>query len=30
LHNEIAAVTAQLSEAEDRWSRLQEEVEGIA
>ena len=26
LHNEVAAVTAQLAEAEDRWCQLQEEV----
>jgi ATP-binding cassette subfamily F protein 3 len=29
LHNELAAVTEQLTEAEDRWSQLQEEVEAI-
>ena len=28
LHNEIAALSAQLAEAEERWCRLQEEVEG--
>src|SRR5947209_7638608 len=29
LHNELTALAAQLAEAEDRWGRLQEEVEGI-
>jgi ATP-binding cassette subfamily F protein 3 len=28
LHNEVAALTAQLAEAEERWCRLQEEIEG--
>lgn len=30
LHNEVSAVTAQLAEAEERWCRLQEEVDGSA
>lgn len=30
LHNEIAALTTQLAEAEERWCRLQEEMEGNA
>ena len=30
LHNEISALTAPLAEAEDRWCRLQEEIEGAA
>ena len=30
LHNEVAALTAQLAEAEERWCRLQEEIEGTA
>ncbi len=29
LHNEVAALTEQLAEAEERWCRLQEEMEGI-
>jgi ATP-binding cassette, subfamily F, member 3 len=28
LHNELAAVTAELAEAEERWCQLQEELEG--
>jgi ATP-binding cassette subfamily F protein 3 len=28
LHNEVSAAAAQLSEAEERWCRLQEELEG--
>jgi len=28
LHNEVEALTAQLAEAEERWCRLQEEIEG--
>ena len=28
LHNEVAALTTQLAEAEDRWCQLQEEIEG--
>ena len=27
LHNEVSELTTQLSEAEERWCRLQEEVE---
>jgi ATP-binding cassette subfamily F protein 3 len=30
LHNEVSALTAQLAEAEERWCRLQEELEGTA
>jgi ATP-binding cassette subfamily F protein 3 len=30
LHNEVAAVSEQLSEAEERWCRLQEELEGAS
>lgn len=30
LHNEVAAVTEQLAEAEERWVRLQEEIDGSA
>ncbi len=30
LHNEVAALTAQLAEAEERWCRLQGEIEGSA
>jgi ATP-binding cassette subfamily F protein 3 len=30
LHNEVEALTAQLAEAEERWCRLQEEIEGSA
>jgi ATP-binding cassette subfamily F protein 3 len=30
LHNEVAALTPQLAEAEERWCRLQEEIEGAA
>jgi ATP-binding cassette subfamily F protein 3 len=30
LHNEVAALTAQVAEAEERWCRLQEEIEGSA
>ncbi len=30
LHNEISALSAQLAEAEERWCRLQEEIEGAA
>ncbi len=30
LHNEVAALTEQLAEVEERWCRLQEEVEGAA
>jgi len=30
LHNEVAAVTQELAQAEERWCRLQEEVDGIA
>jgi ATP-binding cassette subfamily F protein 3 len=30
LHNEVSALTAQLAKAEERWCRLQEEVEGAA
>ena len=30
LHNEVEALTAQLAEAEERWCRLQEEMEGYA
>ena len=28
LHNEVAALTAQLAEAEERWCQLQEEIDG--
>ena len=28
LHNEVSALTGQLAEAEERWCRLQEEIEG--
>ena len=28
LHNEVAALTTQLAEAEERWCELQEELEG--
>jgi ATP-binding cassette subfamily F protein 3 len=28
VHNEVIAVTAQLSEAEERWCQLQEELDG--
>ena len=30
LHNEVSAVSTQLAEAEERWVRLQEEIEGNA
>ncbi len=30
LHNEVAALTEQLAEAEERWCQLQEEIEGNA
>ena len=30
LHNEVSAVTTQLAEAEERWVRLQEEIDGNA
>jgi ATP-binding cassette subfamily F protein 3 len=30
LHNEVSALTAQLAQAEERWCRLQEELEGTA
>ncbi len=30
LHNEVSALTEQLAEAEERWCRLQEEIEGTA
>lgn len=30
LHNEVAALTTQLADAEERWCRLQEEIEGEA
>lgn len=30
LHNELAEVSSKLAEAEDRWCRLQEELEGSA
>ena len=30
LHNEVAALTGQLAEAEERWCMLQEEIEGVA
>jgi ATP-binding cassette, subfamily F, member 3 len=30
LHNEVSALTGQLAEAEERWCRLQEEIEGAA
>jgi hypothetical protein len=30
LHNEIAALTEQLAEAEDRWCHLQKELERTA
>jgi ATP-binding cassette subfamily F protein 3 len=30
LHNEVSALTVQLAEAEERWCRLQEEIEGAA
>ena len=30
LHNEISALTEQLTEAEERWCQLQEEIEGTA
>ena len=30
LHNEVAALTVPLSEAEERWCQLQEEIEGTA
>jgi ATP-binding cassette subfamily F protein 3 len=30
LHNEVTAVTAQLTEAEERWCQLQEEIEAVA
>jgi ATP-binding cassette, subfamily F, member 3 len=30
LHNEVEALTAQLAKAEERWCRLQEEIEGSA
>jgi ATP-binding cassette, subfamily F, member 3 len=30
LHNEVSALTEQLSEAEERWCQLQEQVEGAA
>ena len=30
LHNEVSALTAQLAEAEERWCRLQEGIEGAA
>jgi hypothetical protein len=28
LHNEVTAISEQLSEAEERWRRLEEEIEG--
>ena len=30
LHHEVSAVTEQLAEAEERWCRLQEEIDGAA
>ena len=30
LHNEVSAVSTQLTEAEDRWCQLQEQIESIA
>ncbi len=30
LHNEVAALSVPLSEAEERWCQLQEEIEGTA
>jgi ATP-binding cassette, subfamily F, member 3 len=30
LHNELSAVTKELSEAEDKWARVQEELEAVA
>ena len=30
LHNEIAALAAQLAPAEERWCRLQEEIDEVA
>ena len=30
LHHEVSALTEQLAEAEERWCRLQEEIDGAA